>query len=79
MGAGAHVKSFSLYEAELFPSSNYSPQSCMHVSDDTDKTSQPQLGHKPKFMCKYAARDQQKYRDRQQFKKFDSFPLYLRS
>lgn len=30
---------FSIYEAEPFPSSNYSPQSCVHVSDDTDKTS----------------------------------------
>lgn len=39
---------FSIYEAAPAPSSNYSPQSCLHGSDDTDKTSQPQLGHEPR-------------------------------
>lgn len=53
MGAGAHVVFFSVYEAAPAPSSNYSPQSCLHVSDDTDKTSQPQLRHEPEVMCKY--------------------------
>lgn len=58
----APVVSFSIYEAELFSCSNYSPQSCVHVSDDTDKTSRPQHRHEPEFMHKYAARDQQKSR-----------------
>lgn len=51
---------FSIYEAAPFPSGNYSPQSCVHASDDTDKTWQPRLGREPVFMCKYAARGQAK-------------------
>lgn len=65
---------FSIYEAAPAPSSNYSPQSCLHVSDDTDKTSQPQLRHEAEVMCKYAAHDQQKYGDRREFQKFHSSP-----
>lgn len=75
LGAGAHVVFFSIYEAAPAASSNYSPQSCLHVSDDTDKTSQPQLRHEPEVMWKYAAHDQQKYGDRQEFQKFDCSPL----
>lgn len=63
---------FSVYEAAPAPSSNYSPHSRLHVSDDTDKTSQPQLRHEPEVMCKYAAHVQQKYGERQEFQKFDS-------
>lgn len=67
---------FSIYEAAPFPSGNYLPQSCVHASDDTDKTWQPQLGREPVFMLKYAARGQAKSaRADRKSSKFESSPF----
>lgn len=77
LGAGAHVVFFHWRGSA--GTRNYLPQSCLHVSDHTDKTSQPRLRHEPEVLGKYAPHDHQKNGDRLEFQKCDSSLLQLRS